>query len=57
MKTFWIHFHGEFTDLSEGRTLKQAVERLGLTLADVKAYRIVSPVPASIPQSAIRPPQ
>ena len=46
MKTFWIHFRGDFTDLSEGRTLKQAVERLGLTLADVKAYRIVASLPA-----------
>lgn len=46
MKTFWIHFRGDFTDLSEGRTIKQAVERLGLKLADVKAYRIVVSLPA-----------
>lgn len=46
MKTFWIHFRGDFTDFSEGRTIKQAVERLGLKLADVKAHRIVALIQA-----------
>jgi hypothetical protein len=41
MKTFWIRFRQNFTDLSEGRTLAEAVGRLGMTIDDVIEWEIL----------------
>lgn len=42
MKTFYITFKadcGNFSDYSEGKTIKQAVERLGMKMSDVSNWR------------------
>lgn len=41
MKTYWIEFRQNFTDLSEGRTLAEAVARLGMSMGDVLKWRII----------------
>lgn len=46
MKTYWIAFRQNFTDYSEGRTLYEAVARLGMKMADVKEWRLLGPVKA-----------
>lgn len=45
MKTYWISFKQNFTDYSEGHSLKEAVERLGMSLADVDDWKIISTIP------------
>lgn len=37
--TFWIEFNQNFTDFSEGKTIEQAVGKLGLKMSDVKSYK------------------
>ena len=37
--TFWIEFTQNFTDFSEGKTIEQAVGKLGMKMSDVKSYK------------------
>jgi hypothetical protein len=37
--TFWIEFNQHFTDFSEGKTIEQAVGKLGMKMSDVKSYK------------------
>lgn len=42
MKAFWIHFKTGFTDLSEGKSIREAVERLGLKMTDVADFKEIT---------------
>ena len=39
IKTFWIEFKQNFTDLSQGKNIKEAAQRLGMKLSDVLKYK------------------
>ena len=44
MKTFYIIYKGGGTQFSEGRNIREALARLGLTLADVKEWHTIAPL-------------